>query len=150
MFTRDAPRIILNIGCVYCVYTKLTRGFVNYPNHNFGHQPNPNPDPYPNPNPSRQERNIRLTGWSRDQISFLPITSSSQGSIFTLRHVGWFGISEQKCVDSRIFRTFRPKIFENLGERFSESGWHLLSLLISMLMPLVYVRYSHIAKNEKN
>ena len=60
----------------------------HYPNHNFGHQPNPNSDPYPNPNPnpSRQERNIRLTGRSRDQISFLPITS--QGSIYTLRHVG--------------------------------------------------------------
>ena len=84
----------------------------HYPNQNFNHQPNPNPDPYPNsnPNPSRQERKIRLTGWSRDQISFLPITY--QGSIFNLRHVGWFGISEQKYIDpclKEILRTFEQK-----------------------------------------
>ena len=60
----------------------------HYPNPNIGHHPNPSPGPNvnPNPNPRRRERNIRFTGWSRDQISFLPITS--QGSIFTLRHVG--------------------------------------------------------------
>ena len=29
MFTRDAPRIILNIGCVYTPMAKLARGFVN-------------------------------------------------------------------------------------------------------------------------
>ena len=34
---------------------------------------------------------------SRDQSSVLPITC--QGSILTLRHVGWFGINVQKCVD---------------------------------------------------
>ena len=34
---------------------------------------------------------------SRDRCSFLPITC--QGSISTLRHVGWFGISVQKYVD---------------------------------------------------
>ena len=34
---------------------------------------------------------------SRDQGSFLPITC--QGSILTLRHVGWFGITIQKYVD---------------------------------------------------
>ena len=34
---------------------------------------------------------------SHDQPSFWPITS--QRSFFTLRHVGWFGISVQKYVD---------------------------------------------------
>ena len=87
------------------------------PNPNIGHHPNPNPGPNvnPNPNPRRRERNIRLTGWSRDQISFLSITS--QGSIFTLRHVGWFGISEQKYVDleyQEILRTCLQKNLKNL------------------------------------
>ena len=117
----------------YCGHTERLFQY-HYPNHNFSHQPNPNPDPHPNPNPntSRQERNIRLAGWSRDQISFSPITS--QGSIFTLRHVGWFGISEQKYVDQHleeIIRTWLQKILKHFGERFSESDYILLINLFS-------------------
>ena len=96
----------------YCSHTERLFQYC-YPNPNIDRHPNPNPDPNPNPNPnpSHRERNIRFTGLSRDQISFLPITS--QGSIFTLRHVGWFGISEQKYVDSslqEITRTCLQKI----------------------------------------
>ena len=58
------------------------------PEPTIGLHPNPNPDSNPNlnPNPSRRVRNFRITGWSRHQINFLPITS--QGSIFILRYVG--------------------------------------------------------------
>ena len=81
-----------------------------------------NPNHNPNPNPSPKQSNSCLTSLSRDQNSFLPITL--QGSIFTLRHEGCFGISVQKYTDIDHFHTLRAFSQEfslNLGERFSRS-----------------------------
>ena len=64
------------------------------PNHNRNPEAIHNPNHNPNPNPSPKQSNSCLTSLSRDQNSFLPTTL--QGSIFTLRHGGWFGISVQK------------------------------------------------------
>ena len=65
--------------------------------------PNPNPDPNLNPIPSHRERNIHITGCSRDQNILLPI-----GELESL-----------KILRSR---TCLQKVLKNLGERFSESG----------------------------
>ena len=128
-FTKSLAHILSrHIGFFLRYCSQAERIFQNhYPNPNISlhPNPNPNPNPHPNPNPSPRERNIRFSGWSRDQNSFLLITS--RGSIFTLNHVGWFGISKQKYVDLDhqhrvILRTCLQKILKNLGERFSNNA----------------------------
>ena len=83
------------------------------PNKWFYINPNPNPNPNrnpeaihnPNPNPNPKQSNSCLASLSRDQNSFLPITL--QGSFFTLRRGGWFGIIVQKYTDYDYFHTLR-------------------------------------------
>ena len=103
------------------------------------HYPNRNPNIglHPNPYPSRWERNIRSTGWSRDQNSFC--LELLRGDFYPTSSGVKFGISKQKYVDlgslaiSELVNKKFWKIWASDLVKASNILWEAVELLICIM-----------------